>query len=700
LRPLAILLLPLALGCIHPRVVDDGKLNPVGLENVADETARLRQSPYLREIPSYAIQGADLKRFVKAELDLTADHLEAETALYRRLGVLKPDDTMRKMYERMYRGGTAIAGFYTWGSGGQLYVLEDYSFGVKLQLEMIGWITGTDWAYELALSHELVHALQDQHLDLAALMPPEMERHDGDRAWAARSVIESEANFWGWGHLHAVPLEGWLARRAHSAYIGFNYAPFHLVPQLAFPRVPPFFTRLSLGNYTRGLGWVIARLDEGGRARLAEALREEMPASTEQLLFPDEIDDPIALARLDLDDGEVILSDSFGALRLMTLLEPHLWLPGHARGIARAWGGDRVEVARFGEREVLLWRFVLDDERGAEQLMRAWPGFVRGRYGGRAELTSATVDEVRGSIGPREVIRVRRRGRSVVVVEGAEPARADHLLMRLEGAMAPVAPESYAAEALESEALKDSPDGVVRPTRGALPPPRTTVDVDKTGASRIVREQLHLPARTIAWRAGASWDFDRGALRSDLAELRWGIREGLELSLPLALSFHGAHGLGDSIVTVGFDGLGDRLGESHVFGTLGLTHALRLGGVAVAGQLLTSARWNTARFDDSQAAARLGVGGYVSPHPRLVLAAGAAWLADVDAAAQLAGEPVRAHTLEIGSALRRGGRFAQPLVEWEALDILRLYVDGAVALDLASGQPINRRLGGGFLLYF
>jgi hypothetical protein len=188
-------------------------------------------------------------------------------------------------------------------------------------------------------SHELTHALQDQHFDLGSL---DLDRKDqGDRALAIRALVEGDASlastYWAQANLTlAEILQMAAATTDPTQQAILDGLPAIVREQLTFP-------------YLDGLTFAMRLQQEGGWEKVDAAYRD-LPASTEQVLHPEKYlagEKPIDVA---LPDGlakrlgpgwSLATEDTLGELQLRTWLataSPAV----DAKAAASDWGGDRV----------------------------------------------------------------------------------------------------------------------------------------------------------------------------------------------------------------------------------------------------------------------------------------------------------------------------------------------------------------------
>ena len=240
----------------------------------------------------------------------------------------------------------------------------------------------------VVVSHELVHALQDQYVRLDSIIA---QRHVNDRRSAAQAILEGQAT------VAQIPVlmpeqkpdtlpPGWFWKQravmaAQQAQMKeFARAPLWLREGLVFP-------------YLGGADFnVWFRRKYFGRSVL-----DSMPQSTEQILHPERYaqrDEPTDLA-FDGDRAEVHWEDGLGEFELRLLFQQHLGNEAEAITLASGWDGDRYQVLGPAA-DALVWYSVWDDataaSRFARGLQRAWAKRrADGRTGRRSEVKQLTI---------------------------------------------------------------------------------------------------------------------------------------------------------------------------------------------------------------------------------------------------------------------------------------------------------------------
>jgi hypothetical protein len=226
---------------------------------------------------------------------------------------------------------------------------------------------------DVTLWHELVHALQDQHYDLAKLT--DWQPDLGDTQAAIHALAEGDAT--------SAMLDAMLKPRGATALdVPEGLMRAESVLGSAALTAPPVLVRSLLAPYIDGLAFTNFLRKIGGFARVDEAWRTP-PVSTEQLLHPDKYlahEPPLVVSLPPAPPHAPELVERFhdvmGELTLRLLFEE--WLPARtAASSASDWGGDRLAVFSDEARQrwALGWHLRFDSVAAAQ---RAAEAFARG----------------------------------------------------------------------------------------------------------------------------------------------------------------------------------------------------------------------------------------------------------------------------------------------------------------------------------
>jgi hypothetical protein len=227
-------------------------------------------------------------------------------------------------------------------------------------------------AEKLIYTHELMHALQDQNLDLDRRL--KALKDNGDRALALQCLLEGEATLV-------------MIRAALSDLPGADESiEDEIAPLLAAgtleksnqPKdVPAYFTEQLFFPYVEGTAWVRRAVKAGGWAEI-DRLWRHPPQSTSEILHPEArpaAPDTDLLPRegegLAPAGSRLLYTDTLGEWGLRFLLRRGL-AETEADPAAAGWRGDRVAFFSTPAGGIAyLWRLRLDSPASAERLERA-----------------------------------------------------------------------------------------------------------------------------------------------------------------------------------------------------------------------------------------------------------------------------------------------------------------------------------------
>lgn len=300
-----------------------------------------------------------------------AEQLRGEEMAYKLFGLL-PDtmDLRRFLLELLTE---QIVGYYD-PTTKVLYVVEG----------------APDDLSGITVTHELIHALQDQYVNLDSI---QKATGNSDRQAAAQAVLEGQATYeqmevmLGANAAARLP-GGWdrvrdEIRQSQSSMPIFAAAPMAIQESLLFPY-------LNGAEFTR-------RFEQRspGRSPL-----DSMPVSTEQILseeayFGAPRDNPSTVTLPPSRDGEH--EESLGEFGTRLLIFQHQRNSQQAIGAAHGWDGDRYRVIRSGDGRGILWVTVWDSVTDAAQFVEALGQGIGRRY--RAGAPAISPDGTRTYMG-------------------------------------------------------------------------------------------------------------------------------------------------------------------------------------------------------------------------------------------------------------------------------------------------------------
>ncbi len=294
---------------------------------ISKEVARLRALPLLRPV----VRGVMSKAGIKARIlkimkqEYTPAELNAEALGLKRFGLLPKSTNYLKMMVNLLTD--QIAGFY------------DHR---EKKLYIASWMqTGSD----MVMAHEIDHALQDQHFDLATFT--DLNRREGDALSARLALVEGDAI--------ALMLEYQLALVNQpppwgNAMIMAVIGKSMTMGSGALPGIPLVIREGLLFPYTAGLDFV-AHFRKHHPWSKIDAMYKKPPLSTEQIIHPDKYtsyEQPhrvvATVPKAALQGFKEIVSTVQGEQGLDLFLRAHGVSRTKASVAAAGWGGDRMAV--------------------------------------------------------------------------------------------------------------------------------------------------------------------------------------------------------------------------------------------------------------------------------------------------------------------------------------------------------------------
>jgi hypothetical protein len=301
----------------------------------------------------------------KLDEELPPARLQGLETTYRLFGLLPDTLQLRPLLVDLYT--EQVAGFYDPDSA-MLFGVENAD---RTQLGVV-------------LAHELIHALQGQHLPLDSILD---SRENNDRLSAAQAILEGQATLASLevlapGFDVAQNPQFWemyreQVRRQQSSMPVFRRAPLVLRETLIFP-------------YLQGAEFMHWWERQG---RDSMPYGRHMPVSTEQVLYPDRYargDAPVPIA-FPREQG-VVYEDVLGEAEIRVVLAMLSGSDEVQTVLPLGWGGDRYRLYQPTERPALVWYIVWDDARSVERFHRGAMGLRNtARPGYRAALDSLTI---------------------------------------------------------------------------------------------------------------------------------------------------------------------------------------------------------------------------------------------------------------------------------------------------------------------
>lgn len=366
--------------------------------DVGREIAGIRGLAWRGSVDFEVSDRETIRRYALAALDraMTPAEWAGYAALLAHCGLVGSDVDLKDLYARLYT--EQVAGYYD--PAEKTFYLAD-------------WLPRL--LQRAVVAHEVTHALQDQHFDLARWLAAVPAAEDGALARAA--VAEGDAM--------AAMLSLLLAPTGLDlgelpdleALMGGS--PGLAAAHPTFESAPEALQRLLLFPYLDGTRFVLAALAERGWAGV-DSLYRDPPASTEQILHPErywEARDPPRPPDLSPAPGRrpPIAQGSWGEFGTRLLLEA--WLGDSlAAAVAEGWDGDRYALypGRAGP-PAYEWVVLWDSPAQARRFADAYAQATTLRFPGSARVATGS-DRFRFE-HPDRVLELAWSGDRVVVRE-------------------------------------------------------------------------------------------------------------------------------------------------------------------------------------------------------------------------------------------------------------------------------------------
>lgn len=328
----------------------------------------------------------NMERFVTEQLDqeLPAEYIEGVRETYVAFGFIPDTLDLKRLLTDLY--SEQVVGYYDPPTK-TLYVVEGAPAG----------------DIRTVLAHELVHALQDQHVDLDSLVARE---RGNDRQTAAQAAFEGQATL----VMFALVLEQQfgspiapdqipplgnqlrpLLESQNSRFPVFRSAPRIIRETLLFPYIGGAAFVQALWNAANPDG------QDPATARFPAPIDSLLPESTEQIMYPEQrfIAARDLPTEVELAPGpaewRIIHEDNLGELEVSILLQEHL---GDAAGSAsQGWDGDQYRLLASPDgRRALVWYSVWDDGAAADRFAAAYQRVLESRPDRRGRVERLEVD--------------------------------------------------------------------------------------------------------------------------------------------------------------------------------------------------------------------------------------------------------------------------------------------------------------------
>jgi hypothetical protein len=307
------------------------------LKKVQERVEHIRSLRFLEPVRRVEIDRDQMRENFIADLEKNRADISIEQDIYLALHVW---DSKMDLYQTYIDILTIQVASY--------YDTEDHTFYEVVEPDAPN-------AYrEFIASHELVHALQDQHHYL------KQEFENDDQYLAFLCVVEGDAMF----HQYM-----YLDRMTYSE----KNSLFTYTSNLKIPVINTFLENLLLLKYNLGFEFITEMSSIG-----MENLYEQLPVSTEQIMHPEKYlsqELPVQVDVPSIAEWEETAQNVLGEALIMCILKEHITAQ-EATEAAEGWGGDAYAYYEKEDNYLILLNTFWDTERDATEFFDAYYSFT------------------------------------------------------------------------------------------------------------------------------------------------------------------------------------------------------------------------------------------------------------------------------------------------------------------------------------
>jgi hypothetical protein len=373
------------------------------IDRVIEAVTKIRMLEFERKVDAEILSDAALRKRILEELQKSDERAQivATDKVLTALGLLKPEADLYDIYVGVQT--EQIGGFYD---------------SKTHKLVVAGTANGSNPLDRFLLSHELTHAVTDQHFNLSRLDKLQDERKDDESA-AFLALVEGDAtavmDIYRADYL--TEAEGKEVERALGAS-----------PSTKFRAAPSIVQQSLLFPYEAGLLFVNALIQRGGYAAVDKAYQDP-PTSTEQILHPgkylsDKRDLPQDVTLPDIagvmgSGWKEIDAGGMGELDIRLIVDE--FLPrADANAASEGWDGGHYVALESGAGTLIAAATVWDSDSEAREAGDILERWLQDRFAGRG--SSYRVDGGRGWDAPTGAGAVVRSGDKVFLIVGPDKA--------------------------------------------------------------------------------------------------------------------------------------------------------------------------------------------------------------------------------------------------------------------------------------
>jgi hypothetical protein len=392
-------------------------------DEVMAEMSKLVSLPILSPLKKSMRSREEIRAYLlqKMKEDKDADKRYADQKTMEKFGLLPKDYPLDQVLVKVLT--EQIAGLYDPDS--QEFFIAD-------------WTSPAD--QRSVMSHELTHALQDQHFHIDKWTDAAKPNDDGELARDA--VLEGSAM--------AAMLDYELRGKGTIRDLGdFDPAMFmgdvDSSPELS--KAPKVLQDELLFPYLAGITFTQHILKAGNGWADFYKVFDKPPASTQQIMHPDLYLQGVMPAKVELPVAKGLISSDWkkldendmGEFGVQEILKQYL-PKARSVAIAASWGGDRYAIFenQNNKRTMLEFRIHLANEADAARFFGAYSEVLDAKYSQRTNLMRRP--NFFSFDTPEDGVYLRCMNSDCFILEGGTRAMFDHMTMEMGWPAGPVVP--------------------------------------------------------------------------------------------------------------------------------------------------------------------------------------------------------------------------------------------------------------------
>lgn len=337
------------------------------IENIFENVQKIRDLKAKKSVSVGIKDTKELNTFLNKmfkdeykDKDIRNDYL----TLYH-FGLIKKDTNIKETFLNLYT--EQIAGFYD-NKSRELYVIDNPKI--------------SDIESQIVISHELIHALQDQYFNLTNLLSNDKNQ---DSLLAKMSLVEGEAML---GSVEFISMslvkDGLNSLKTLS---GLFKNPMSNFSQDALNKTPGFLVEQMMFPYVSGMKFASHLKEHYQGWNDFANIYKSPPVSTEQIIHPEKYISGEVPIKINIDEKVIkdkkytfLRKDSFGEFFLYNYFLEYLD-ESESEKASYGWGGDNsLLFADKDNNSIFVYKSAWDTNKDAEEFFNSFKKTINIRF--------------------------------------------------------------------------------------------------------------------------------------------------------------------------------------------------------------------------------------------------------------------------------------------------------------------------------